>query len=141
MSRRVRLPIYSRYPKTKIFQLRDDLDRLLNTYAWGTWNPIEFEEDQSDSVHVVKDHELGRLDLISYQYYGTVHFWWLIAHVNDILDPLDDQVDNYGSMWVNQRIRIPSRDRVFAVMLTGEEAAGISQESIPASTGTTIGRR
>ncbi len=28
----------------------------------------------------------GRLDLISYQYYQTPRYWWLIALVNDILD-------------------------------------------------------
>ena len=29
----------------------------------------------------------NRLDLISKEIYGTPHFWWLIAFMNDIIDP------------------------------------------------------
>ena len=25
-----------------------------------------------------------RLDLISYKYYGTIHYWWLIANANGV---------------------------------------------------------
>lgn len=32
----------------------------------------------------------GRMDLISYIHYETVNLWWLIAHVNNIMDPITD---------------------------------------------------
>jgi len=38
-----------------------------------------------DSLLVPQSME-GRLDLISFQYYGTPNYWWLIALVNNILD-------------------------------------------------------
>lgn len=44
---------------------------------------------------------LGRLDLVSYAAYGIPDYWWLIAQVNDIMDPFSD-------MYTGQVLKIPS---------------------------------
>jgi len=43
---------------------------------------------------------VGRLDLASYDAYGTPILWWVIALANDIIDPFD-------SSFVNTLLQIP----------------------------------
>lgn len=42
-----------------------------------------------DEYHQVGAHDQHRLDLIAYQYYLNVEFWWIIAIANNILDPFN----------------------------------------------------
>lgn len=41
-----------------------------------------------EKIHLIKKHEINRLDLISHKYYGTPELLWVIAAVNNI-DPLE----------------------------------------------------
>lgn len=56
---------------------------------------------KEDVSYIVTQSTVGRLDLISMRFYKTPDLWWLIAHVNNIIDPFDD-------MFVGQELRIPS---------------------------------
>lgn len=47
-----------------------------------------------------------RLDLIAWKYYGNVKLWWVIAMVNDIIDPWTD-------LEPGDLIRIPTSMNVF----------------------------
>lgn len=49
--------------------------------------------------HIVKENEIGRLDMISYKYYKTPELFWLIAEVNYI-DPFE--------LYEGQELLIPS---------------------------------
>jgi len=40
-------------------------------------------------VWILSEAYLGRLDLASYDVYGTPDYWWAILAVNDIMDPWD----------------------------------------------------
>lgn len=51
--------------------------------------------------HRVTDADVKRVDLISYQYYETVDYWWLLLRVNGIRDP-------YNGLEVGDVLRIPS---------------------------------
>jgi len=54
-------------------------------------NPINFDGFSSeDELYMVKQHVMGRVDLISYEVYGTVDLWWLILLRNNIIDPLSE---------------------------------------------------
>lgn len=64
-----------------------------------TPNPMRIPKSPKDRFHEVKVHELGRLDLISYNYYGTPLYWWCIAVASGINDPL--------SIEPGTRLRIP----------------------------------
>ena len=67
----------------------------------------DIPKNKKDTYHQLKSGEEGRWDLISYKYYQTVDYWWLICHANDISDPFD--VPPAGSI-----IRIPSLDYIMA---------------------------
>ena len=55
--------------------------------------PVDFVIDSTDnSYHIIT--KFDRLDLIAYQFYGTIiedasKYWWVIADVNEITNPLD----------------------------------------------------
>ena len=61
--------------------------------------------DASDLLYTVPQAGEGRLDLISQQFYGTPELWWVIAVVNNQLDPL-------VGFSVNETIRIPKKERL-----------------------------
>jgi len=43
-----------------------------------------------DRSHIVKEQEVGRLELISYKYHNDVFLWWYIGYTNGIVDPWKD---------------------------------------------------
>ena len=49
---------------------------------------------------------IGRLDLLSQEAYETPFLWWVIAIVNDLIDPFD-------SSKVNTLISIPSLEDIY----------------------------
>lgn len=87
----------SRLKDTKV--LMNDTTR---TREWGLWasDPV-FSNATDYTLHRVRDVDIGRLDLLSYQYYGTVEYAWMIADANSFRNPFSD-------MHVGDLIRIPS---------------------------------
>lgn len=59
----------------------------------------------SDTVFRIPQGMESRLDLISNKFYGTPDLWWVVAMVNDLLDPLT-------GFSLNQEIRMPTRARL-----------------------------
>jgi hypothetical protein len=66
-----------------------------------TYNIPDIPKNAKDIYHQLKSGEEGRWDLISYKYYKTVSYWWLICLANDINDP-------FNSPLAGSVIRIPS---------------------------------
>lgn len=66
-------------------------------------NKMDFKEFKQFTVPQFCE---GRLDLVSYIHYETTKLWWLIAHVNGILDPLTD-------LEAGMVIKIPSVSEAF----------------------------
>jgi hypothetical protein len=62
-------------------------------------------KDTSDTVYTVPLAGAHRLDLISQLFYGTPALWWLIAEVNDIVDPLAEVAPG-------RVLRVPARERL-----------------------------
>jgi nucleoid-associated protein YgaU len=120
MGRQLRLPAVSTMQRTTLYQVRDPQDDnvLLNDYAWGTWEPVDFPPDASDQSYVVQRKDIGALDHVSEKFYATPDLWWVIAHANDITDPTSDD-PNKGGIATGTRLRIPSRDRVVAILSRG----------------------
>ncbi len=69
---------------------------------YGTRQPLKLREDVSDLFHVVSDSD--RIDLIAYRYYGDVRLWWIIAELNNILNPLE--------ILPGTILRIPTYERI-----------------------------
>lgn len=89
----------SRYRRTT--RLLDDEG---NTYL-ETADRLEFPEREDDSYHLVTAKDSNRLDLISYQYYGTPLLYWVIAIASDIDDPLN--------VPPGTSLRIPSKQSLY----------------------------
>ena len=65
--------------------------------------PVERFSD-FDTYHTVTAVDQYRIDLISYNYYGTVDYAWIILFANGIIDPF--------SLVPGQILRIPSPETV-----------------------------
>ena len=57
------------------------------------------------SYYAVQGSDIGRLDLISYRFYRTPNYWWVIALVNNIKNQFTDVV-------VGATLVIPKADEV-----------------------------
>ena len=109
---------------TVLYQLRDADGNLTASYAWGTWEPPDIPADATDDVHVVTDTDLGRIDLISHKFYGTPDLFWVILHVNDVLDQYSD--DPLLGLPAGTILRIPKKGRVTAILQSGRKAVSSS---------------
>lgn len=103
-----------RYKDTKFY---DDGD---GRYTQGPWQlPPEFEKiDDSWDVHIVRQHEVGFFDTIAVRYFGDgmESFWWIIAHVNGIMNIEND-------VKPGDKIRIPPRQLVESFISRASNAA------------------
>jgi hypothetical protein len=98
---RVQLPPYSMFPATPIYQSTVEGEQVI---VFGLLqDPVV--EDPSDIVYNVPVGGLHRLDLISQTFYGVPDLWWVIARVNNVLDPLVGPD-------MNTKIRIPVKARL-----------------------------
>jgi nucleoid-associated protein YgaU len=70
---------------------------------WLSSNALRGGDDFS--VHQVAERERGRLDLIAHKFYGNPLYWWIIAHANDVIDPI-------GDITTGQFLRIPAASLV-----------------------------
>lgn len=60
-----------------------------------------FRLDHDEEYYMTNINDVARPDLISYENYGTVDYWWVICLVNGIENPLTD-------ITVGMRLIIPS---------------------------------
>lgn len=88
----------SRLKDTKILSIEST-----QTREWGLWNSDPtFSNTLSYTLHQVRDTDIGRLDLLSWEFYGTVEYAWIIADANNFKNWIDD-------MRVGEFIRIPTQ--------------------------------
>lgn len=80
----------------------------------GIWNAPKISL-LNPFYRTVKQVDLGRLDIISSDYYDDPRMWWAIAHVNEIKNPLTD-------MEVGMVLIIPRKDAVIEAIETGNRA-------------------
>ena len=57
-----------------------ELDFLHNTLS-------SFEMTHTPSYYRVDEHDIARPDIISFENYGTVRYWWIVCLVNNITNP------------------------------------------------------
>lgn len=88
----------SRLKDTKMLALS-----VTQTREWGLWNSDPtFSNTLSYSLYQVRDVDIGRLDLLSWEFYGTVEYAWCIADANNFKNWITD-------MNVGDFIRIPNQ--------------------------------
>ncbi|MBP7509916.1 MAG: LysM peptidoglycan-binding domain-containing protein [Prolixibacteraceae bacterium] len=69
---------------------------------FGARPRIEIEVHISDKYHTFTHND--RLETISYKYYDSVDYWWALADINNIADPLN--------ISIGTQIRIPVLSRI-----------------------------
>lgn len=88
------------FSKTPIYDLGSD------TVVFGLLQPSVVPSD-TDELWVVPSAGVPRLDLLANDFYGTPQLWWVLASVNNILDPL-------VSVPEGTSIRVPTKERLSA---------------------------
>lgn len=72
--------------------------------VFGLMQPAVVPND-SDELWAVPSAGVPRLDLLANEFYGTPQLWWVLASVNNILDPL-------VSVPLGTKIRVPTKERL-----------------------------
>lgn len=88
------------FAKTPIYDLGSD------TVVFGLLQPAVVA-DNTDELWVVPSAGVPRLDLLANDFYGTPALWWVLAIVNNMLDPL-------VGVPTGTAIRVPTKDRLAA---------------------------
>lgn len=102
------------YIPVSVVSEKGETKAKLNLYA-ATYN--EFLRGlRADRTFQVTAPLAGRLDLISYQLYSTVDYWWIIQKVNGIIHPVYD-------VYESRILKVPSP----SAMETAQIAAAISK--------------
>lgn len=94
---RVELPAYSMFSATPVYEVGGDV-------VFGLLKDA-IVPDASDDLYTVPPGGAHRLDAISYYFYNTPHLWWVLARVNNVVDPLI-------GVAVGTVIRIPTKSRL-----------------------------
>jgi len=89
-----RSPIDNRYSLTDV-HIDDSVSPGRRRY--GLWKPPDFRsrselplEEGAYSRYTITKNDIGRIDLIAWKFYEEVSWWWVIALVNHITNPLTD---------------------------------------------------
>ena len=61
--------------------------------------------DNTDELWTMPSAGVPRLDLLANDFYGTPQLWWVLAVVNDMLDPL-------VAVPTGTKIRVPTKQRL-----------------------------
>jgi len=88
------------FAKTPIYDLGPD------AVVFGLMQPVVVPSS-TDEVWLVPSAGVPRLDLLANDFYGTPQLWWVLASVNNILDPL-------ASVPERTAIRVPTKERLAA---------------------------
>ena len=94
---RIELPLYSMFASTPIYEV----DGVL---SFGLLRDAVVPH-ATDDLYTVGPFNYDRLDLIAAEHYGTAHLWWVIARVNNVIDP-------EKPFALRQQIRVPTKERL-----------------------------
>ena len=70
--------------KNSFLSFADLLEVTTGETFFDTPHFPEFLAADDDKIITLTQRYQGRLDLLSFDYYGTVDYWWVIAYINDI---------------------------------------------------------
>lgn len=70
---------------------------------------FRIDESSDDWYHEVSLTDQHALDYIAYKFYGDESYWWILAIVNDVIDPLTEPS-------IGDVIRIPNFSNVLSAL-------------------------
>jgi len=83
-----------------------------------------FTVDPSDIAYVVEDRYAGRLDLLASVFYNEPRYWWVIAMVNNVLDPATEVVPG-------RVLYVPTRERLVTLLSGRQGGVDSKREAVP----------
>lgn len=93
-------------------------------YDYLSSTEIVFEEFPTpEKVYVVRQSDLNRMDIISFNVYGNPNYWWLIALRNGIIDTRDD-------MFMGKKLYIPNLSDFYTFMNRKKKKSKISNKGL-----------
>lgn len=95
-------------------------ERASGKIEW--WERTIFPQDSTDTHYVIENFYAGRLDLIANAFYKEPRYWWVIAQINNILDPITETVPG-------RTLIIPSPERLNAML--NKKMGGVDSKRIP----------
>ena len=95
----------SRYNKTRLLLNEGNIP------VQETWVPPNIPIMPNDRYFQVTKPYAHRPDIISKEFYGTEHLYWIIALANNM-------IDSFAETIVGKRLRIPDPDNIFATVLS-----------------------
>lgn len=95
---RINLPAFSMFSTTPVYDLGAD------GIVFGLMHPSVVPDD-TDQLWIVPPAGVPRLDLLSNDFYGVPNLWWVLASVNNIIDPLISVPEGTA-------IRVPTKERL-----------------------------
>lgn len=105
-STRIELPPYSMFTATPVYDgISVEVEGTRQKVILFGMMVDAVVPDATDEIFRVPAGGDARLDLISQKFYGVPDLWWVIALVNNIVDPL------VGAP-VGTNIRVPSKSRL-----------------------------
>lgn len=106
MALEIVIPSDSRYKDTGVVFVPAVNKRYFE--MWERPEELSAMIDNADRF-IVRRADIGRLDLLADEYYSNVNLWWIIAAVNNLVDPIEDMV-------VGQRLFIPAYEDVISLI-------------------------
>ena len=94
-----------------------------NKIEW--WEKKSIRADSTDIIYTVENFYQGRLDLIANTFYSEPRYWWIIAQINNILDPVNE-------ITPGRVLRIPTKERINS--LVGAKLGGVESKRQPVTT-------
>jgi hypothetical protein len=96
----------------------------VNSSALEWWERSVFLSNPDDSSYVVEKKFVGRLDLIAATFLGEPRYWWVIAMLNNILDPVNEVTEGV-------LLYIPTVDRIKTIISTKYGGIASTREVLP----------
>jgi hypothetical protein len=94
-----------------------------NRIEW--WERTVLKSDVSDVQYAVENIYEGRLDLIASVFYNEPRYWWIVAQLNNIIDPISEVVPG-------RVLRMPTKERLQLLLST--KKGGKDSQRLPIST-------
>ena len=107
MALKSKAPSFLKTSKMKNYNII--FDRQVEQYRAGFYSSKfkDYKPTNKDTIFTVPIQYKHRLDLISYKFYGTAQWDWIIEDANNIKDPIKDII-------VGKKLIIPDASKVYA---------------------------
>lgn len=87
-----------------MFSTTEVYDLGVNGIVFGLMQP-SIVPDDTDEQWIVPSAGVPRLDLLANDFYGVPDLWWILASINNIIDP-------FVSVPEGTVIRVPTKERL-----------------------------